>query len=267
MCHCDRKRFVSTTGFTLIELLVVIAIIAILAAMLFPALQRAKRSAQSASCTSNLKQVGQALQMYAMNNDGHVTQIDWCPEYWDKGHFWYRANYIYCMAYGQYLENPSIWTCPSHVEPRSKTQKIERSPYEGKDLKPSYGFNYVIHNATHKDGDGNTQRSFLKIVQVDHASRKFSSLDRSHWNVRGNGTGGQYVLYRNPSYWPEPRHARGDNFESKYNIDNKVPESYYDGRPNATWFDGHAGVVDMGVTDYLSGGYNGKIQRRYWQAD
>jgi prepilin-type N-terminal cleavage/methylation domain-containing protein/prepilin-type processing-associated H-X9-DG protein len=60
-------------GFTLIELLVVIAIIAILAALLLPALAKAKQKAQKIACTSNLKQVGMAIYMYA-NDFG-----DWLP--------------------------------------------------------------------------------------------------------------------------------------------------------------------------------------------
>ena len=65
-CHGRVKHH----SFTLIELLVVIAIIAILAAIMLPALQQARQRGISNSCSSNLKQISNAIQVYAADHDG-----------------------------------------------------------------------------------------------------------------------------------------------------------------------------------------------------
>lgn len=92
----------SPNGFTLIELLVVIAIISILATMLIPALQQARELAKNAGCTTQLRNLGFAVQFYRQDYDDRM----------------YEGNDGWVNPYriGGYIEELDQAKCPSQED-------------------------------------------------------------------------------------------------------------------------------------------------------
>ena len=112
MLHTVKPCFIRST-FTLIELLVVIAIIAILAALLLPALQQARESARKTSCSSNLKQIGVAINSYTADYNGYLPIFSWQKgkERWT----WYLLPYLGAQQDSNtYL--PKVGFCPNYKE-------------------------------------------------------------------------------------------------------------------------------------------------------
>ena len=121
-------------GFTLIELLVVIAIIAILAGMIFPVYSRARRRAYLITCTSNVRQLGQAVTMYAQDYDGVLPYASTILDA-DEGTL--DAPFLREVM-EPYVRNDEIWFCPSFMARHS--QLFEISPL-WRQANSSYAYN------------------------------------------------------------------------------------------------------------------------------
>jgi prepilin-type processing-associated H-X9-DG protein len=134
-------------GFSLVELLVVIGLVTSLAGLLLPALTKARRAAATTRCSSNLKQLGLAAQLYWDDFNGRAftegyTSTNGGKTYWfgwlqdgaeGQREFDPRAGKLW-----PYLQGRGVETCPAlnRASPAFKN-KARGAAY-------GYGYNLYI---------------------------------------------------------------------------------------------------------------------------
>ena len=166
----------------MIELLEVIAIIAILAGMLLPALSKAKLLGKQTKCTSNLRQIGVGILLYAPDHDGRL------PQYNVNNKPTGDSLFQNCRHY--------VWGGKrTYVDPSGKTFR-ERllTPYMGefvaecpldKGYRPGSGLDAAFNNKSFYEVYGSSYSYQSAILDIQGKSTAFEySATEILWNQR-----------------------------------------------------------------------------------
>jgi prepilin-type N-terminal cleavage/methylation domain-containing protein/prepilin-type processing-associated H-X9-DG protein len=288
------KHCLSICGFTLIELLVVIAIIALLIGILLPALSSARSTAQQTVCLSNMRQLGVANQMYALdfkgqsmptgrfetkrgprNNAGRLNTINWA----------YLFNRLGSRRKGvgllmDYVGNASeIVECPTNqrrdpfgIEEDPQTIRF-RDYYGDGELNFDYSFNAPAQGA--KDSVAFDIYRFkspapnraeysvhqMKEMAADGLVEMMSGLpliiEESSWWFNNNSPGGHTDgAWGNADQWTTRHNGGGTTYFIDGHVDLVVPPSGFpNDDPTQPWGDTGFNSWDIYVRANQNGNY------------
>jgi len=147
----------------LVELLVVIGIIALLISILLPVLGSVRRQAAAVKCNAAMREIGNAFQMYAMENRGYyppmrttgsayritfnsvpAVDLNQSPQYW----MFFLAKFVSKVKFGASASNSQdvayamrsvLWGCPSFVPINSTSAGLSVNGQSV--IYTGYGFN------------------------------------------------------------------------------------------------------------------------------
>lgn len=196
----------SPAGFTLIELLTVIAIIGILAAILIPVVGRVRESARGAHCVSNMRQIGQAIYLYAQANDGmgppgnnlnaHEVATgggagtsEWSTFHGSLWPYLHDEQRISLAAIGNNPAHANVFQCPTLYQAYPKAKDAPANVFYGNQpLNDGHAYSYAINTRALPNGNNNLA---VNLDTLTAASRTVAVVECYMWYTGGT----RYKLY------------------------------------------------------------------------
>ncbi|HLK55415.1 MAG TPA: prepilin-type N-terminal cleavage/methylation domain-containing protein [Chthonomonadaceae bacterium] len=208
-------------GFTLVELLVTIAIIAILSAILIPVFSQGRESGRRIACLSNVRQLGQAVEMYAQDYDEHLPILGTKNE--GRGRWMWQIQ--------GYVRNAQVFSCPH----------VPDNVYDGSQWTDRAGYGWAEHLWGHNTGT--PQADGYLLSEISKPAQTICLGDTGF-----NGRPG-WAMYRRPpwigssddrpGYYPQFRHHALQTrpiLDTEYHVTRAMP---LDGMCNFAFLDGH----------------------------
>ncbi|HBG26492.1 MAG: hypothetical protein A2Y10_04105 [Planctomycetes bacterium GWF2_41_51] len=200
-------------GFTLVELLVVISIIAILLAVLIPALNKARQQAKKVVCSSNMRQMGVALQCYLQDSETHLPDSSCHTD--DPNEYWLKIL-------TKYLKQNLLFKCPAD---------------EAK--------NFVDWNKSSRQQPDNARwSSFALNSLLDSNCPRYSGKYNSVKFIYKP----QYCIYvsESPSSWTKEDHIHPETWGYSINTAKKyIAWDRHSNKSNYLFADGHAETLKI----------------------
>lgn len=161
-------------AFTLIELLVVIAIIALLLAIIMPALRSSKMAAKRLVSSSNMRQIGIAVSLYADDNKGFFPLTTHTTADLEK-------TWIYTLE--SYLSDvDKVRICPADPKGKERLQNNTTSYIVNEYMTPKYQFGQLAHSESFHNLNKlkNSQTTITVFVAADRWSPGDTGGDHTH---------------------------------------------------------------------------------------
>ncbi len=190
-------------GFSLIELLLVLAVTLMITSLLLPALGNLRENAHRLICSSNLRQVGLAMVMFADDHDGSLAPSEYGkpdgnkqemmaahrgrrPENWEGLGWLYKG--LYCDA-------PEVFYCPSHTgqHPYERYKDLYWLYKWGETARPSIYTNY--HYAGDIDWETGVRRSLARDPSLVIATDGLRTLRDFNHRTGANVLSGDTSVY------------------------------------------------------------------------